>query len=200
MRTDTRSKSGHGSREMDSPWKPYLIFGGMILTAIVAMYALTYVNTYAASHIEWSETRVYMSIVMGGAMIIIMLGYMWDMYDRLAVNLGLIGLAALMIAAGTVLVRTQATVQDSSYMSAMIPHHSIAILTSENSEISDVRVCQLAEGIIKAQNREIAEMQWLIDDIKENGPADTPEEAAARPVPEFPGTSIRTCPVIPTTG
>lgn len=75
----------------------------------------------------------------------------------------------------------------------MIPHHSIAILTSENADISDQRVCELAVKIIQAQRREIAEMDWLIDDIAVNGPARTLEEAARRPIPEMAGTSIRTC-------
>ncbi len=78
-------------------------------------------------------------------------------------------------------------------MSAMIPHHSIAILTSERSEIDDVRVCDLAVEITEAQRREIAEMEWLITDIAENGPAETAEEAEGRPVPEFTGTATRDC-------
>ena len=76
-------------------------------------------------------------------------------------------------------------------MKSMIPHHSIAILTSERSEISDYRVCKLAEKIITAQRREIAEMEWLIEDIDENGQAETATDAEKRPVPKFTGTETR---------
>lgn len=79
-------------------------------------------------------------------------------------------------------------------MSAMMPHHSIAILTSEHSEIEDVRVCELAVKIIEAQRQEISEMDWLIEDIGENGLATTVAEAEERPVPKFEGTSDRSCP------
>lgn len=48
----------------------------------------------------------------------------------------------------------------------MIPHHSIAILTSEQAEISDPRVKKLANDIIEAQRREIAEMKALIADLE----------------------------------
>ena len=72
-------------------------------------------------------------------------------------------------------------------MSAMIPHHSIAVLTSERAEIDDVRVRKLANDIIRAQRKEIKEMAWLIDDIKQNGTAATEEQAQARPVPKFEG-------------
>lgn len=75
----------------------------------------------------------------------------------------------------------------------MIPHHSIAIVTSERSEISDVRVCELAVEIIEAQRREIEEMDWLIEEIGRHGIAATADAAEARPVPEFVGTSQRTC-------
>ena len=69
----------------------------------------------------------------------------------------------------------------------MIPHHSIAIMTSERAGIEDMRVRMLANEIIRAQRREIDEMRWLLDDIDENGVAATLAEAEARPVPEFEG-------------
>jgi hypothetical protein len=165
----------------------------MIATAIVVMFGLTYLNTYELSHVRWSETRVYMALLMGGAMAIIMLAFMSGMYKNRALNAGIVVGGLVLIALGTFLVRTQTTVEDRSYMRAMIPHHSIAILTSERSEISDLRVCELAVGIIKAQRREIKEMGWLIDDIDENGPATSMSAAEQRPVPVFPGTSIRSC-------
>jgi uncharacterized protein (DUF305 family) len=51
-------------------------------------------------------------------------------------------------------------------MKAMIPHHSIAILTSRRAQISDPRVRQLADEIIAAQEREIAQMEALIADLE----------------------------------
>jgi uncharacterized protein (DUF305 family) len=72
-------------------------------------------------------------------------------------------------------------------MKAMIPHHSIAILTSERAQIDDVRIRELADGIIKAQRKEIKEMEWLIEDIKKNGKALNQTEAEARPVPDYEG-------------
>jgi len=53
-----------------------------------------------------------------------------------------------------------------SWMKAMIPHHSIAILTSERADIQDPRVRELADSIIEAQRREIDEMKALIKDLE----------------------------------
>lgn len=172
----------------------YLRFLAMIATSTIVMYGLTYANTYASDHVRWSETRIYMALLMGGAMALVMLFFMRGMLKNAKLNGAIIlGAVSLMVLA-TVLVRSQVTVGDRSYMSAMIPHHSIAILTSENSQIQDVRVCELAVAIADAQRREISEMEWLIEDIGENGPATTRESADQRPVPSFEGGSLRDCP------
>ncbi len=163
----------------------YLRFAAMIVTSMVAMYGLMYLNTYETSHVRWSETRLFMTLIMGAAMAVIMLTYMRGMYHDTRINLAIYAGSVLVFTAALFLVRSQETVQDTSYMNAMIPHHSIAILTSERADIKDARVRQLADEIIEAQRREIREMKWLIEDIRENGIAATEEEADARSVPEF---------------
>jgi len=166
----------------------YRRFGLMIATSAIVMFGLMYLNTYALPHVHWSETRFFMTLVMAAAMAVVMLSFMLNMYKDSRINLAIYAGSALLFALALFLVRSQVTVQDRSYMKAMIPHHSIAIMTSERAKIEDVRVRQLADDILKAQKREIAEMEWLIDDISQNGKAATPEEAAARPVPEFSAT------------
>ena len=163
----------------------YWRFAAMIATSMIAMFGLMYLNTYALEHVRWSETRFYMTFIMGAAMAIIMLGFMLNMYKDTKINLAIIAGSLLVFASALWLVRSQATVEDKSWMSAMIPHHSIAILTSERANIKDVRVRELADGIIEAQRREIKEMEWLIDDITRNGPVTSQADAASRPVPAF---------------
>jgi DMSO reductase anchor subunit len=160
---------------------------------MAVMYAVTYLNTAELAHVRWSEHRLFMVMLMGATMTVVMLGFMLTMYRNWKANAAILTAAVALFALGLLLVRSETTVQDRSYMSAMIPHHSIAILTSERSEIADVRVCELAVEIIEAQRREIDEMDWLIDDIGRNGIAATAAEADARPVPEFSETSQRTC-------
>jgi hypothetical protein len=144
----------------------YLRFGAMIGTATVIMYGLMYLNTFSADHVFWSETRAYMALVMGAVMAVVMLAFMLHMYDRKSVNTGIVAGAVLVFAAALYLVRSQVTVEDVSYMRAMIPHHSIAILTSERANLSDPRVRKLANEIAEAQRREIDEMKTLIDELK----------------------------------
>ena len=168
--------------------KKYGKFFAMIATSMVTMFFLMYTHSYQIiDHFWFSETRLFMTIIMGGSMIIIMLLYMLNMYKSKKANIAIFGLGALMIIGAIWLVRSQVTVTDTDYMEGMIPHHSIAILTSERAKIKDVRVRKLADEIIKAQRREIMEMEWLIKDIKENGIVETELEKEERPVPNFKG-------------
>lgn len=170
----------------------YWRFGAMIITSMIVMFGLMYLNTYAWEHVRWSETRFYMAFIMGAAMAVVMLSFMLNMYKDSRINFGIFLGAAVVFVLALWLVRSQSTVDDRSYMKAMIPHHSIAIMTSERAGIEDVRVRELADEIITAQRREIKEMEWLISDIAENGPASTEREAASRPVPPLKARSIQT--------
>ena len=164
----------------------YLKFLAMIGTSMLVMYFLMDLNSYQIiDHFWFSETRLFMDMIMGAAMIVIMLAFMLGMYRNRTANIALFVGAALLFVLGLWLVRSQATVTGVDYMEGMIPHHSIAILTSERAQIEDPRVRELADEIIDAQRREIKEMAWLIEDIEANGIAATAAEAEARPVPDF---------------
>lgn len=158
---DSESSKGSG----------YGRFFAMIGTSTIVMYGLMYLNTYALSHVFFSQTRMWMALYMGGMMAIIMLAFMLGMYSNRKANVAIFTGAAIAFAAGVYLVRSQDTVGDVAWMKAMIPHHSIAILTSERANISDPRVRELADAIIQAQRGEIAEMQRYIADIEANGDA-----------------------------
>lgn len=134
-------------------------FAAMIATSTVVMFGLMYLNTYAFDHVEYSQTRTWMAVVMGASMAIVMLSFMWGMYKNSRVNVTIIVGSIAVFAMALWLVRSQETVGDVSYMKAMIPHHSIAIMTSERAHIRDPEVRKLADRIIDAQVREIAEMK-----------------------------------------
>lgn len=167
----------------------YLRFAAMIATSMVLMFLLMYLHSYQILEHAWfSETRLFMTLIMGGGMVIVMLLYMLHMYTSKARNAAVILTGLALIATGVVLVRSQITVSDTDYMEGMIPHHSIAVLTSERAQIEDPRVRELADKILAAQRREIKEMEWLISDIREYGIATSEAEASSRAVPAFDAT------------
>jgi peptidoglycan/LPS O-acetylase OafA/YrhL len=148
----------------------YRTFAAMILTASVLMFGLMYLNTWQASHVWFSQTRLFMTLIMAGAMALVMLAFMRGMYRDRRRNVAIVVIGIALIAGGLWLVRSQATVGDVAWMKAMIPHHSIAILTSERAAIRDPRVRRLADEIIQTQRREIAEMEALIATLERNPP------------------------------
>ncbi|WP_276657932.1 DUF305 domain-containing protein [Thauera aminoaromatica] len=146
---------------------PYARFAAMVGASTVVMFGLMYLNTYEADHISFSQTRAWMALVMGATMAVIMLAFMTHMLENKRANVAIVVGSVLVFAVSLWLVRSQATVDDASYMKAMIPHHSIAIMTSKRANITDPRVRKLADGIIEAQVREIAEMKRYIADLKD---------------------------------
>jgi hypothetical protein len=143
----------------------YIRFLAMVGVSTIVMFGLMYLNTYTADHLFFSETRAYMALLMGGCMALVMLAFMTHMLNDRAKNLGIVAASLLVVFASLWLVRSQATVDDLSFMRAMIPHHSIAILTSSRAQIKDARVRKLADGIVDTQVREIDEMKRLVAEI-----------------------------------
>lgn len=143
----------------------YLRFWAMVSASTVIGFGAMYLNTYEIGHVFFSWTRFFMAMIMGGIMTAVMMLFMWKLYPSRGANVGVLVVAAVLFLAGLALVRSQATIGDVAYMRAMIPHHSIAILTSTRAKIQDERVRELARGIIKAQEKEIQEMKGLIADL-----------------------------------
>ena len=170
----------------------YARFAAMIVTSTVVMFGLMYLNTYALGHVEYSQTRMWMAAVMGATMAVIMIGFMWSMYPNRRANVGIVAVAVAVFGGALWLVRSQQTVGDVAYMKAMIPHHSIAIMTSERAHIRDPEVRRLADRIIDAQVREIAEMKRTIARLEARPvPRDAPDLPSYRDrqVPPPPGES-----------
>lgn len=138
----------------------------MVATATIIMFGLMYLNTYALDHIYFSETRAYMALLMGATMTFVMLAFMLSMYTNRRGNVAIFVGSLVAFFGALWLVRSQATVDEVSWMKAMIPHHSIAILTSERARIEDPRIRKLADTIIETQRREIEEMKALISELQ----------------------------------
>lgn len=144
----------------------YVKFGIMIVTSTFLMYWLMFLNVFQFEHVTLSETRIYMALIMGSVMAIVMLLFMWPMYKNKKVNSLILAGSAVVFALSIWLVRSQILIEDTGWMKAMIPHHSIAILTSERANISDPRARELADTIIKTQREEIAKMKSLIEELE----------------------------------
>ncbi|MDQ3634335.1 MAG: DUF305 domain-containing protein [Acidobacteriota bacterium] len=138
-------------------------FALMMATSFVIMYAVMFFNVAEFNHIYLSVMRFYMTILMVAPMAIVMLLFMKGMYKNKKVNIGILAGSVLLFILTFMFMRTQTFIGDTQYMRGMIPHHSSAILTSNNADIQDREVKKLAEDIIKAQEREIALMKQYLE-------------------------------------
>lgn len=146
--------------------KAYRTFALMLGASFVIMYGVMFLNVDSTSHIYLSATRLYMTLLMVSLMALLMLAFMTNMYKNKKLNALIITLSISVFIASLAFLRTQTFVGDVQYMKAMIPHHSSAILTSQNAHIKDPEVKKLADDIIKAQEREIAQMKEMLDRLE----------------------------------
>lgn len=144
-------------------------FAAMIATSTIIMIFLMYQLVYTFDHALFSINRLIASLVMGCVMTAVMLAFMWPMYEGIGTKIAVLITAVLLAAVLLFVNRSQAVIGDVNFMKSMIPHHSIAINNARKSSISDPRVRELADEIIKAQVLEIEAMKQLIQDIEENG-------------------------------
>lgn len=146
--------------------KQYVRFGVMILVSTVVMFGMMYLNVFQWDHIFYSQTRLFMALMMGAVMAMIMLLFMWKMYENKKWNLAILAVSVLVFCGSLFMVRSQTAVDDVKWMKAMIPHHSIAILTSTNASIKDPEVKELADDIIQTQKEEIEKMKEMIERLE----------------------------------
>ena len=156
------NKNTHGN--------PYTKFVLMLAASFVAMYITMYLNTYEMDHVYFSLTRFYMTCLGISAMALIMFFFMKKMYKNRKKNTAILLGSMLLFGSALFLVRAQKPIGDVLWMKAMIPHHSIAILTSERADIKDPEVKELAKGIIETQRKEIGQMQEMISRLENNKP------------------------------
>lgn len=140
----------------------------MLLVSYAVMYAIMYLDDDEIDHVYLNMTRFYMTLIMISAMALIMLGMMRMMYQNKKLNMIIAISSVAVFVSALAGVRTQAGISDVQYMKGMIPHHSIAIMTSKHADIKDPQVKKLSQEIISSQEKEIAEMKTILERMASN--------------------------------
>lgn len=140
----------------------YKTLGAMLFISFFVMYGVMFLNAARFEHVYLNISRAYMALLMVLPMAVLMLLLMPKMFPSKRNNLLIHGVSVVAFVLVLVLLRTQSPIGDEQYMRAMIPHHSSAILTSENADIKDPEVRVLADEIIESQEEEIAQMKELL--------------------------------------
>ena len=133
-------------------------FAIMLATSFVIMDGIMFLNADVFDHVMLSHTRTFMTILMIAPMAFMMLLFMWGMYTDKKTNFIILGVSVILCIATLVGLRQQTFIEDVHWMKAMIPHHSSAIMIRQKAHLKDPEAIKLAEDIIEAQEREIAQM------------------------------------------
>src|SRR5690625_3778280 len=145
-------------------------FAAIIATPAFIMFFLMYQLVYPFDHAMFSTNRALSAVIMGAVMTVVMLGFIWSMYQGTRTKIAIVTCAVLRGVFLLVVNCSHWLNNDTRFMQAMIAHHSIAVNNARKAQIRDPRVRDLADEIIEAQIREIEQMKLLIDDIESNGP------------------------------
>lgn len=138
-------------------------FSIMMIISFFIMYLVMFLNIDLLSHYHSSINRFYMAILMVSPMAVVMMMLMGKMYPNKKTNISIIVIALLVFIVTLAGLRSQTPIGDVQYMKAMIPHHSSAILSSKAANIKDPEVRKLADQIIQSQEKEIAEMEAILE-------------------------------------
>jgi hypothetical protein len=157
---------GHSAGGSHGGHHPYLMLLVGTALSYAAMYFIMYSMADQPAHVYLNLSNVYMTGLMAGSMVPIMLLTMSRMFPDKRINVALWVGSAAALALCWFLLRAEAGVGDRQFMRAMIPHHSAAIQMAKESAISDPRLKKLTEEIISSQEREIAEMKTMLDERK----------------------------------
>ena len=144
--------------------KPYFALLVSLGLSFIVMYFIMYSMADRWSHVYLNLSNVYMTGLMAGSMIPIMLVTMPGMFPNKKWNAALWVASFVLLAFFWMLLRTEAGVRDRQFLRAMIPHHSAAIQMVNESSLTDPRVKKLGENIVAFQEREIAEMKALLEE------------------------------------
>ncbi|SIR24966.1 DUF305 domain-containing protein [Pontibacter lucknowensis] len=137
----------------------------MLGLSFLVMYAVMFSNVAEISHIHLNLNRLYMTILMVAPMALIMLGVMRSMYRDQKMNAIIAVMSIMAIVGSFIMLRNQSYIGDKAFIHSMIPHHSSAILVSEEARINDPELKKLAEEIIRSQKKEIAEMEKILQRV-----------------------------------
>lgn len=134
-----------------------------LLIDFVIMYLVMFTMIATLDHFRFNLNNVYMTLMMVAPMALVMLLSMRSMFQNRRANWIIIGIAAVVFAISFYAMRTQAAINDQELIRGMIPHHSGAILMCGKAKLTDPELIALCDEIIVAQEREIAQMQAILN-------------------------------------
>ena len=134
----------------------------MISSFIIQISIMSLIMTNTKNNITFSVGKFYISVIMAVLMGLLEV-LMFDVHMR-TISFPYYLAFILILIIFIYLYRNQLYIEDKDYLSEMIEHHSMALLTSEEilEKTHSERIKKLAENIIITQEKEIEYMKQMI--------------------------------------
>jgi len=135
----------------------------MFTLSLVVMFFTMYAMIWVWGHFYLNINKVYMALLMVGAMGLVNLVTMYGMYKSRNTKYWVLAISLVVVLGSFILIRNQTGVGNRQFLKAMIPHHSSAILMCEKADLTDQAINELCDDIVATQEREIKIMQELLE-------------------------------------
>lgn len=136
-----------------------------VASFVIQYFIMSFIMTNSIKNIKNSTGKIYISLIMALLMSLVEVG-MHDVFNFM-ISTKYYGLLVSLLIIFTVLYKKQFFINDKNYVEEMIEHHSMALLTSNAiiNKTKNTTIKQLAENIVKTQNKEIEAMNAIIKEI-----------------------------------
>ena len=140
----------------------YSLYTMMIGSFIIQFIVMSCIMTNSYKNITFSVGKFYISVIMALLMGLLEV-FMFDIHMRI-ISLYYYLILFFILSIFIYLYRNQIYIEDKDYLTEMIEHHSMAVLTSEEilQKTQSERIKKLAESILTTQEKEIEYMRQLI--------------------------------------
>ena len=140
----------------------YSLYTMLVGSFIIQFIVMSCIMTNSYKNITFSVGKFYMSVIMALLMGLLEV-FMFDIHMRI-ISLYYYLILFFMLSIFIYLYRNQIYIEDKDYLTEMIEHHSMAVLTSDEilQKTQSERVKKLAESILTTQEKEIEYMRQLI--------------------------------------
>ena len=140
----------------------YSLYTMLVGSFIIQFIVMSCIMTNSYKNITFSVGKFYMSVIMALLMGLLEV-FMFDIHMRI-ISFYYYLILCFMLSIFIYLYRNQIYIEDKDYLTEMIEHHSMAVLTSDEilQKTQSERVKKLAESILTTQEKEIEYMRQLI--------------------------------------
>lgn len=147
--------------------KSYGRLGAKFLLYVLCAYLLLFATVDTFGHAFPSNSHLYLALLLASPVLMLELLLTKSLYPNRDLNFLILTIAAGLLIGSFFFIRSQAGVDDTQLLKAMVPHHAAAVLMCQEATITDEQVKELCGNIIASHQAEVRWMEQKIESLGE---------------------------------